>query len=132
MTSPIVPARAVDFDAASAWIRHAEQQRDGFVSRFAALAKEMLPSQTVVKTKSRGLFSRTRDVVAVRVVVESCAFKLSLEDGFLQSSIEQRVRGITLSDKNVPIGQWMEMFLSEIGEQAEFARSFCDAAAKGL
>jgi hypothetical protein len=117
-------ASSDDFDMQAAWLRRAEADKEGFLSRFALLLEQALPGRAVVERKTRGIIRRESRVVGVRVQMEAQTFLMGLGDGpGIATSIEKVVRGVKISSRAVRADEWMKSLMEAIREQTSDAQA---------
>jgi hypothetical protein len=111
------------FDLDAAWLRRAEADSAGFLSRFSRIVGEALPQHATLDIARRGIFRKTEEVVGLMVTFEDEIYRMRLSGSRqIVTEIEKRVRGITLSTRQVQTHTWISGLLANVHERTEKAR----------
>ncbi|WP_250452936.1 hypothetical protein [Caballeronia sp. ATUFL_M2_KS44] len=123
-------AAPLSFDLAAAWLRHAEGDRAAFLSRFALITAEALPSHAQIQRVRRGLFRKTEEIVGVCVAFENETYAMRLKDGqHLATEVEKKVKGVVLSTREIDPRTWMAGLMTHVHERTEKARAMAELLA---
>jgi hypothetical protein len=120
----------MNFDLASAWLRHAEADRGAFLARFATIVAQALPNHAQVQRVRRGLFHKTEEIVGIAVAFDNETFVMRLKDKHhLITEVEKKVRGVVLSTREIDAHSWMTGLMTHVRERTEQARSIAELLA---
>jgi len=86
-----------------------------------------LPHHATLDIVRRGLFRKTEEVVGLAVAFEDETYRMRLSGNQqIVTEVEKRVRGITLSTKQVQAHTWISGLLTKVHERTEKARGIAD------
>jgi hypothetical protein len=118
---------STDVDMQSAWLRKAEANSASFLTKFAYLLKEAIPSHTTLKVISKGFFKKTEEVVGVMIAFDEEIFSMELnKHNTISTSILREVKGIVLSTKSVSSTEWMSSFFEAMKKNTQQATQVVD------
>jgi hypothetical protein len=115
-----------DFDLSAAWMRRAQADGSQFLEVLAARLEAALPDRVAVSRRRDGLFSRTSHVERLTVRMDAGVYDLAREGASLVASLSRVVRGIAISSKRLPLGEWaaaLDAEMRALAAQAGEARS---------
>jgi hypothetical protein len=84
----------------------------------AAKLEDALPAETAVRRRSRGLLSREKFVEAVEVALGDWRYTLRMEDGRVDASRAQAVRGVVIRREALDLDAWVAGLTAELRERA--------------
>ncbi len=110
------------FDMVAASIRADAADAETFFRVLVTKMSDALGDRVTVK-RSGGLLKRDRPVTAVEMDLTSAGAGLVLaasrEHNAITCTVARRVRGISLSTKEVSMPEWIEELVSALGEEAK-------------
>jgi len=118
---------AGSFDMDTAWLRRAQADLQGFVTRFAMLAETALPHHARVVKIREGFFKKTERVGEIAIAFDTEVYKMTLRDArSLDTTVERRVRGVVISNRPVEPHAWMTGLMAAVKAQTEHSRALSD------
>jgi hypothetical protein len=110
------------FDMVAASIRADASDTETFFRVLVAKMSDALGDRVTVK-RSGGILKRDRPVTGVEMDLtnsgEGIVLAASREHNSISCTVARRVRGISLSTKQVPMPEWIEELVSALSAEAE-------------
>lgn len=120
-----------DFDLDAAELRAGGADLPRFVEVLAAKLEDTLPQNAVVQRRSVRFLSREKQVAAIDVTLGEVGFGLRRDGSRVVTVRSKVVRGITISNDELPVADWITELASAIGREAGEA-SAAHVALSGL
>lgn len=108
--------RGFDLDAAG--LRAGSADLATGIEVLAAKLEDALPAATVVRRRSRSLFSREKVVEEIEVALGDWRYGLRMERGRVEASRQQTVRGVVIRREPLDLDSWLAAMAAELREQA--------------
>lgn len=120
-----------DVDLLAAQIRADSSDTDTFFAVLAVKLSDALGGRVRLKQSGRGLRRKAPVVTAIEVDLTEAGDGLVLraerQSTGVQCSVARPVRGVVLSNRPVPIAEWIETLTAALAEQAQRSEQARDA-----
>ncbi|MGC9127313.1 MAG: hypothetical protein ACP5GA_01110 [Acidithiobacillus sp.] len=104
------------YEESAAWLRRAQTDLQAFVEALAERLEGDMPGLVEVERKREGLFSGKRQVVEMRIHVDGYDYILSREGARVLTRRSQVVRGVVLRHEDLPLQDWLQGLIEDVGK----------------
>lgn len=116
--APAAPAELPDVDLLAAALRADAADLDAYTKVVLATLADALPTGVVEVERERSLADRVAGrpgrVAALRIHLGELALALSPGRHGLRAEVRREVRGVAISNKEVPLGEWTLLLATEL------------------
>ena len=102
------------FDLDAAGVRRSQGDLRAFMEALAVRLEGALPSRVSVERRRDGLLASTRHVHEITFNGDGAQYRATFEKGQLTARKCKTVRGVVISNTNLPFPQWLDEVRAEV------------------